>query len=248
VPERQKNIDMVHSAFAAQKRYSKNLKKVLPVVASTYTINENAYSPPEGITELIDITNELMPQGIKAGAQDLAEFKLARKRVLAHSIVAASTTAGTVVCAVPVPVADALILSSLEMAEVNSIARVYGINKDDKYNRLLNSIVEVGTVSTVAKTAISTLKAIPGINLAASVMNAVIAGSFVAVLGESAVYAFEQIYLGNKTVEDVDWVTKIMESGFSTKFIEKATAVASEVASANGKIDISKVVEAVFKS
>ena len=34
----------------------------------------------------------------------------------------------------------------------------------------------------------------------------------------------------------------------ATKFIEKATAVASEVASANGKIDISKVVEAVFKS
>lgn len=33
VPERAQNIEMVHNAFATQKRYSKNLKKVIPVVA-----------------------------------------------------------------------------------------------------------------------------------------------------------------------------------------------------------------------
>ena len=58
---------MVQNAFAMQKKYSKNLKKIIPVVASTYELNETAFAPPEGITELIDITNELMPDGIKAG-------------------------------------------------------------------------------------------------------------------------------------------------------------------------------------
>ena len=60
---------MVYSAFAQQKRYSKNLRKVIPVVASAYVLNESAYAPPEGISELIDITNELMPEGIKAAVE-----------------------------------------------------------------------------------------------------------------------------------------------------------------------------------
>lgn len=48
VPERKRNIEMVHNAFATQKRYSKNLKKVIPVVAQTLIINEdnNLYAPP----------------------------------------------------------------------------------------------------------------------------------------------------------------------------------------------------------
>lgn len=48
IPERKRNIEMVHNAFASQKRYSKNLKKVIPVVAQTLIINEenNLYVPP----------------------------------------------------------------------------------------------------------------------------------------------------------------------------------------------------------
>ena len=68
VPERGQNIDMVNSAFALQKKYSKNLRKVLPVVASPFILNDTAFAPPEGISELIDITNEIMPEGIKAGS------------------------------------------------------------------------------------------------------------------------------------------------------------------------------------
>ena len=247
VPERARNVEMVYRAFASQRKHTKNLKKVLPVVSSTYTINDNAYAPPEGISELIEVTNELLPEGIRAGAHDLAAFQLSRKRTLAHGIVAASTTAGTVIGAVPVPVADALILSPLEMAEISAIAQVYGINKNEKATTLFTSIVEMGTVSTAARASISSLKAIPGINLATSAMNAVIAGSIVAALGEGSIYIFEQIYLGNKTVDDLDWVSKIMESKFSAKFVEKATEVATLVAAGKGKVEIAKAIAAVFK-
>ena len=53
---------------------------------------------------------------------------------------------------------------------------------------------------------------IPGINLAASVINAVIAGVIVTALGEGSIYAFEQVYLGNKDISDIDWVKKIIKS------------------------------------
>lgn len=184
IPDREENVQMVYSAFAQQKRYSKNLRKVISVVASAYVLNESAYAPPEGISELIDITNELMPEGIKAAENDIYQFKLSRKKALAQGIVSVSTTAGITVGAVPVPLADAFILSSIEVAEINALARVYGINKNEESKHFFNSIVEAGTVSAAARRAISALKGIPGVNLAASLVNAVIAGSFVAAIGE----------------------------------------------------------------
>ena len=57
---------MVNNAFAKQKRYAKNLRKVIPVVATTFVLNDSAYAAPEGITDLIDATNELMPEGIRS--------------------------------------------------------------------------------------------------------------------------------------------------------------------------------------
>ena len=131
VPERTQNIEMVSNAFAKQKRYSKNLKHIVPVVASTYTLNNTAFAAPEGITELIDVTNELMPEGIKAGAHDIYNFKLKRKKGLAQSIVALSTTAAVTVAAVPISLADALILSPIEVAQINGLAQLYEINKGE---------------------------------------------------------------------------------------------------------------------
>ena len=246
VPERSENIEMVHNAFAQQKRYSKNLKAVIPVVAQTYQLNDTAYAPPEGITELIDATNALLPEGLQAAQTDIANFKLNRKRMLAHGIVGTATAGAVVVGAVPIPFSDALILSPIEIGELNSLAYIYGIKNDDAAKQFLNTIVDVGTVGAAAKAAISTLKAIPGINLGASVLNAIIAGSIVAALGEGSIYAFEQVYLGKKSVEDIDWVRKIMESKLSGKFIEKVTDILQQIADNTDMQTIAKEIAKAF--
>lgn len=244
LPERKENIEMVQNAFATQKKYTKNLKKIIPVVAATYEINETAFAAPDGITELIDATNELMPEGIRAGRNDIALFKLNRKRQLAHGLVGTAAASGAVVGAVPLSIADALILSPLEMAEVNAIAKIYGIQNNESSKKLFNSIIEVGTVSMAAKGVIAALKNIPGINLGASVINAVIAASIITALGEGTIYVFEQIYLGNKTVDDIDWVTKILESKLSLELIKKVKNVLSD---SNGNFDIKEVIKKIMK-
>lgn len=248
VPERTQNIEMVSNAFAKQKRYSKNLKHIVPVVASTYTLNDTAFAAPEGITELIDVTNELMPEGIKAGAHDIYNFKLKRKKGLAQSIVALSTTAAVTVAAVPISLADALILSPIEVAQINGLAQLYEINKGEDSKQFLNSIVEVGTVSTAAKAAISTLKAVPGINIAASVLNAIIAGAIVAAIGEGCIYAFEKVYTGEKSIEDIDWVKKVMESKLSPQFIENVTAVVEKISKSSNNKDVGKLVNSLLST
>lgn len=242
VPDRGQNVQMVNNAFATQKRYSKNLKAVIPVVASTFKLNDTAFAPPEGIGELIEATNAVMPEGIRAAEKDISAFKLKRKRALSQTVVAASTTGGAVVGAVPVPIPDALILSPIEVAEINAIATIYEIKNNEESKKFINSIVEVGTVSLAAKAAINTLKAIPGVNLAASVVNSIIAACFVAAIGEGSAYAFEKVYLGEKSVADVDWVKKFMESKLSNEFIEKATAVVQEVAKTAGSKDMTKTI------
>lgn len=244
IPDRESNTLMVYDAFSSQKKYAKRLKKVIPVVAETYTLNENAYAPPEGITELIDTTNDLLPEGLKAAQHDIAAYKLNRKRALAHSVVGAATTSGIVVGAVPIPFPDAMILGTVEIAEVNALAIIYGIQKNEDSKKFLNSIVEAGTVSLAAKTAITTLKAIPGVNIGATALNAIIAGCIIATLGEGSIYAFEQVYLGKKTVEDIDWVRKLIESQFSSQFIDKAMMIAQMMTE---KADKNAVKEAIFE-
>lgn len=242
VPERKENIEMVQSAFATQTKYSKNLKKIIPVVASVYELNETAYAAPEGITELIDATNTLMPEGIRAGANDIAEFKLNRKRSMAQGVVGVATTSASVVGAVPIPIPDAMILAPLETAEINAIARIYGVKNDDKSKEFFNTIVEIGTVSLVAKSVINALKSIP---IAGAVLNAIIAGAIVAALGEGSIYAFEQIYLGKKTVDDIDWLTKVMESKLTMELVDRVKAVLKEY---GNEPDPKKVLEVIIKN
>lgn len=242
VPDREENREMVYQAFAKDKKHASNLKGIIPVVAEIYKLNDAAYAPPEGITELIDKTNEVMPEGRKAATADLAKFVLNRKRILAHSVVTTATASGAVVGAIPIPFSDAVLLTPTEVAEVNAIAMVYGIGKDEKSKQFLNSIVEVGTVGAAAKVLISALKAIPGINIAASVINAVIAGVIVAAIGEGSIYAFEQVYLGNKDVSDIDWVTQLLENKLSVSIIEKAKPILEKLNDKSSRKEILRAI------
>lgn len=246
VPEREQNINMVRNIFGKQKKAGENLRDVIPVVASPYVLDENAFAAPSGIPELIERTVSLLPEGKKAAANDVNAYKLQRRRVMAQSVVGVATTTGVVVGAVPIPIPDALILSPTEIAEVNAIASIYGVKKNDKSKEFINTIIQVGTVSAVAKTAITALKAVPGINIAASVVNAVIAGGIVAAIGEGSAYAFEQIYLGNKTLDDIDWVTKLIESKLTKGFVEKITKILEEVSEGADKEQIANAIKKAF--
>lgn len=194
--EKEENIKMVKEAFERQKHFSKNLKGIIPVVADTYQINEEIFVAPEGIDELIDLTNSLMPEGIEAGKADISAFKLNQKKFLAHGLVGISTTSAVVIGAIPIPFPDASLLAPIELATVNTLAKIFEINKMEDSDIFINHILEMGVLSLIGKNAVSYLKGVPGINLGASVINAIVAGSIVMTLGQITIYAFEQVYLG----------------------------------------------------
>ena len=78
-----------------------------------------------------------MPEGLQAGTEDIANFKLSRKRYLCQGIIGVATTSGTVVGAVPISIADAVILKPIEITEINAIAKVYGIKMSSRRKNFL---------------------------------------------------------------------------------------------------------------
>lgn len=234
-PEREKNIQMVKEVFEKQKN-AKNLKGIIPVVALIYEIDEEQFVAQEGITELIDMTYNLIPEGMQAAKKDIEAFKLNRKRSFAQTAIATFTLSAVAIAAIPIPLSDAVLLSPLEIGEINSLAKIYGIKNDKNSKRFLNSVVEAGTVGVAAKAAINALKAIPAINLAASVINAAVAGAIVLGIGEICVYTYEQIYLGNKSLDDVDWINKIIELKLNKQIIEKINMIVKDEDFRNGNI------------
>lgn len=242
--DREKNVNMVHNAFASQKRYGKNLCAVIPVVAEIYEFTENAFVPVSGIQELIEKTNGLLPEGIKAAQNDVHAFALKRKQAFAQSVITVATAAGVAVGAVPIPFPDATLLGPVEVGEVNALAGIYGINKNEKAKGLLNSIIEAGTVGAAAKALISGLKLIPGLTIGAAMLNAIIAGSIVAALGEASNYIFIQIFNGEKSVEDIDWAKKILESRMANQALERAKKILDKVK--EEKLDKNAIVELIM--
>ena len=226
-PEREDNINLVKSAFDKFSKDSSRLKAVIPVVAKAFIIDEEtgAVAPPDGINELIFKTNTVLPEGIKAADDDIAAYNLTRRRILSHGLTSTCTLAAGTVGAIPVPIADAAILAPLETAMLTGIAKIYGIKSDEDSSVFLKTIVDTGTVSIAAKALISSLKAIPGINIAAAVLNSIIASAIVGAIGEASIIAYEQVYLGKKTLKDVDWVKNVIEKALSSvdklKKIEK---------------------------
>lgn len=243
--EQEENKDMISMAFAKQKK-PVNLKKIIPVVASPFSINNEYLVPATGLDDLIDYTLEVIPEGKKAKEKAIADFKLKRKRVWAQSIIAASTGTATTIGAIPVPFSDALILSPLEMIEIKGISKVYEIEKSPDADNVVQMLVEMGTAGAVAKAILNGLKAIPGVQVAADVLNAIVAGSIVAAIGEGSQIIYEQIYLGNKSVSDIEWIKKIVESTVGNSIMAGVDEIIKTI-QAKGKIELSDVLMLVKK-
>lgn len=244
IPDREANVDMVKKAFEGKKR---EVKGIYPVVAQSYVISDDYAVEPQGISELIEGINGLLPDGIQASARDIVKYNLNRKRFTAQSTVLAATGIGVAVGLVPIPFPDAVILVPTETLEINAISRIYGIKNDDKFKTLLKQMIEIGTVSEAARYIIKLLKAIPAVNIAASVLNGVIAGIIVAAIGEGSVFIFEQIYLGKKTIDDVDWVKKILENKLVEEATKKSKTIIESLPENADKDDIVKAIGKAIK-
>ena len=221
----EENVEAVSKAFARAK--SINLQKIIPVVAEAYRITEDVVVEPRGIEELCNATLDCVDVAKRISLENRKRMILEQKRFTANSLTAGAAVAGLVVGAVPISFADSLILVPLETWLTKGILRIYEVEFGGE---LVTSIVGSTAITNVARSAVSSLKAIP--NIAGSVLNAVVAGFFVAALGEAVIALSEAMYAGKIDKTKMDdasaYVTEKLKKnsalGFVVKYMEDNAA------------------------
>lgn len=193
------NIEAVQQAFA--KLGGVNLKKIIPVVAEEFEIDEGMKAAPMGIEELCLATLECIDEAKQISKTNKERMVLEQKRFTANTATIGATTSAVVVGAIPIPYPDAAVLVPLETGLTKLIFKIYGVEYSGE---LVTGIVGSTIITQVAK---SIVKAIP---VAGAVVNGVVAGAIVFALGEGVIAASEAIYTGKlettKMNEIIDFI------------------------------------------
>ena len=215
---------------------------IIPVLAKPL---KSMPAVPRGIEELIKATEEHLDDALKDSEEAVYRYDLKRKRMNAHALTVLATSSAAAVGAVPLNLPDSVVLSTMETALISSIAKIYKLDKkDDRMQKVMARIIEAGAVSMTAKMALNQLKMIPGVaNIAADVLNAVVAGAIVFAIGESTGTIMEKVYLGEIDKENLDWVNKIV-NGKIGNVVGKVTKM---VANNNGNINAKEIIESLVK-
>lgn len=245
--ERVDNEAMVRAALDNYTKSSLNVKGIVSVVARPYRINDEVIVPPMGLEDLIEMTNQVVPEALRLNETAVSAFEMRIRRGNANALIGAATVSASLIGAIPIPIADSALLVPLQSGLVIGIAKIYGVKKDDSgVKDIAEIVVQSGMVSVGAKTLLSGLKAIPGINIAADLLNAAVAGVITAVVGEIAATVMEKIARGELSAEDLDWVKKFADSEFSRLIAGYLGGLGKELNGKDAK-EIGKVIVRLFE-
>lgn len=243
IAEDQDNIEMVKETFQKVAKKTGMPIKIIPVLAHP---PKGMDIVPRGIEDLIKTTEESIDAAFKDSEEAVFKYDLKLKRLYAQALTGAAVSSAAVVGAIPINVPDALILTPLETVLITGISKVYQQDQSDDFiKKILSRIIEAGTASLIAKAAINKLKLLPGLaNIAADVLNAIVAAAIVFGIGEATTIIMEKVYLGDIDKEDLDWINDIVNSHLGT-----AIAKISEiVAKSNNEIKVKDIIEELVKN
>ncbi|SHJ13187.1 GTPase [Parasporobacterium paucivorans] len=245
--ELEENFRMVKISLEKYKTQHLHIVGIIPVVAKPFAVNEEIIIPPVGVDHLIERTNEIIPEAFRINEKSVRELSLRIKRTNANSLTIAATSGAAVIGAVPIPVADSLILMPLQSGLVIGISKIYGLNKKDRNsNNITNAIISSGAVTLGARTVISGLKAIPGLNIAAALINSVVAAVITAVIGEITIKIMEKMQKGEVQPENLEWIRKFAESEFLSRTGKYVGKLGKSLEGKDPK-HVGKVISEIFK-
>ena len=240
--EDRENIEMVEETFRKVARKTGMPVAIIPVLAQP---PKGMNIVPRGIEELIRTTEEHLDEAFRDSEEAVYRYDLKRKRLNAQALTALATSSAAIVGAVPLSLPDSVVLTTMETGLISAIAKIYKVDrKDDLTQKIMSRIIEAGAASMAAKMVLNRLKLIPGVaNVAADVLNAVVAGTIVFGIGEASAIVMEKVYLGEIDEENLDWVNNIVNG----KMGAVASKVAKLVTDNGGKIRVKDVIESLVK-
>jgi len=215
-----------------------NIFTYIPVVSKDY-MSSNL----KGIDNLIETTNQISEMAFANSKKAMKNLDLKMKINEAHKIVVFFSFTNATVGAIPIPFADSPILVFSQTMMINKITNAFGIPfSKDKISSLVKTLMVNGPVSTVAKNAVSYLKAIPGINVVGSAINAIVASAVTAALGEATIKLMKDISEEKVEKKDLEKINEYLENNFNEIFEENKINLPKLLADPDTKVIGKKVV------
>lgn len=242
IAEDEENKRMVEAIFDKFAGKTEPPLAIVPVLAEA---PKGESIPSRGIEELIEITTANIDEAVRASDVIVIKYELKCKRIRAHAATLTAATSASVIGGIPISFPDAMVLTPLETLLITGISKIYNLDKnEDTIKKIIKRIIEAGTVSMIAKAAVNTLKMMPGIvNLAADVLNAIVAGTIVLGIGEAAAIIMEKVYLGDIDTDDLEWIDKVVESCMG----EIINKISSAVETQSGKVNAKEILKTAFE-
>lgn len=172
-------------------------KNAVPVRAIPEVLDEGVHLPARGLSELVDITLDVIPEGHKNAFVSVQRVNLAAKVKRAHQAVAVASGLAATAAASPVPFSDAFLLVPIQIGMLAKISVTFGLDVDEAFLGTLVSAAAGGLGATVAgRTIVSgLLKLVPGIGTGAgAVIAAATAITLTTALGEIYIQVLKSLY------------------------------------------------------
>ncbi len=185
-------MDYIDNAIALQGGLNK--RGIFPVIAEDFPVVINGRTEKvesTGLEELVAATVRIMPDALQIAGDGKKKFLLLERRALSFSVTGAATVSSMALAAIPVPIADHYMLAPLQTGLQLWITKIYDLKKENS-EKIVSAMAGAGIATAAAKTAFSTAKAIPGVNVLGSALNAIVAGVFTAMIGGATILMAEK--------------------------------------------------------
>ncbi|MBR2675281.1 MAG: 50S ribosome-binding GTPase [Solobacterium sp.] len=173
-----------------------NVQDVIPVVAKEYRVNETTVIPPSGLDTLLLRTNELTPKAKRLADEAIRSIDIKIKNDRANLIITTAAAASAAIGAVPIAVPDSTVLIPIQSRMIKELTKAYDLQEDELNRDISKKVLQIGATTIAGKAIVKALKQVPVLNVAASLVDAAVAGTVTFVLGKTSAMIFERVYTG----------------------------------------------------
>ena len=140
------------------------IAEVVPVLAQDYEIDEDYVARAYGLTRLVDVMYEVIPESVQNALIAVQKVNRQMKNDKAQAIVVSSASLAAATGATPIPFADSFLLVPEQISMLAGITAVYGLPVDQAtMTAVISATIGTSGTTVLGKTLVSGLfKLIPG--------------------------------------------------------------------------------------
>lgn len=142
----------------------------------------------KGLKELVQMTSEVIPEGIRAAFVAAQKVDLELRRETARKWIAAAATSAGAVGAAPIPFSDAIALAPIQIGMLSKISSTMGLPMNEAFLKTMvsSAIGVVGGILVGRNIVTGILKLIPGAGtVLGGVISSTTAASLTTIMGEA---------------------------------------------------------------